>query len=134
MYLTNSIEDLKKVHKAVEQPTPASGKHEIRNTDQGEPAGGPPREVRSYGTFTGHTGPVWALAIGDGLLMSGSSDSTIKVWDLTTSKCKRTLSGHEGIVHAVAVRGEHVISGSSDNKIKVCFISLLFLSIYSFID
>ena len=33
------------------------------------------------GTFTGHTGPVWGLAVtGDGLLVSASSDMTIKVF------------------------------------------------------
>ena len=53
------------------------------------------------------------------MLISGSSDSTVKVWELATSECKQTLRGHEGIVHAVALHNRHVISGSSDKLIKV---------------
>lgn len=39
-----------------------------------------PINLNCKGTFTGHSGPVWSLAISqNGLLISASSDTTIKV-------------------------------------------------------
>ena len=39
---------------------------------------------------------VWsALALtGDGRVVSGSADGTVKVWDLNSGQEQRTLSGH----------------------------------------
>jgi WD40 repeat protein len=72
------------------------------------------------GTFTGHSGPVWGLAVTEtGLLISASSDTTIKIWDVANFKCKQTLLGHEGIVHAVVVHGNLLCSGSSDKSIRI---------------
>ncbi|MEG4922361.1 hypothetical protein Q5690_18065, partial [Microcoleus sp. F10-D1] len=53
--------------------------------------------------------------------VSGSSDKTIKVWDLTTRNELFTLKGHSESVNAVAVTedGKRGISGSSDKSIKV---------------
>jgi E3 ubiquitin-protein ligase TRAF7 len=81
-------------------------------------------EVHSFkckGTFVGHEGPVWALAVNKSkqMLISGSSDETIKIWDIATYKVQHTLVGHDGIVHAVVIVGRKLISGSSDKTIKV---------------
>jgi WD40 repeat protein len=56
-----------------------------------------------------------------GQAISGSSDKTLKVWDLKTGKLVRTLEGHRGWVWAVAVtpEGGHAISGSYDRTLKV---------------
>lgn len=75
--------------------------------------------LKCMGTIAGHNGPVWALAVMNNILISASSDTTIKLWDLQTFKCKHTLTGHEGIVHAIAVIGNRLFSGSSDKKIRV---------------
>ncbi|ELR14807.1 Rfwd1prov protein [Acanthamoeba castellanii str. Neff] len=73
------------------------------------------------GEFNGHDGPVWALAVNKKrqMLVSGSSDETIRIWDLATFKTRNTLVGHGGIVHAVVVVGRKLISGSSDKTIRV---------------
>jgi len=81
-------------------------------------------DVHSFkfkGTFIGHEGPVWALAVNaeQQMLISGSSDETIRIWDPTTFKARHTLTGHDGIVHAVVVVGRRLISGSSDKTIRV---------------
>src|SRR4028118_240688 len=38
--------------------------------------------------------------------ISGSSDNTLKVWDLTTRKEQFTLTGHSDLVNAVAVTAD----------------------------
>ena len=39
----------------------------------------------------------------DGLrLVSGSSDKTLKVWDVATGRCVATLKGHSGSVRCAA--------------------------------
>jgi E3 ubiquitin-protein ligase TRAF7 len=78
-------------------------------------------QYKCIGTFNGHTGPVWCLVVNaeQKVLVSGSSDQTVKVWDIATFKVKRTFHGHEGIVHAVASHGRLIFSGSSDKTIKI---------------
>ncbi|MDB9311655.1 protein kinase, partial [Spirulina sp. CS-785/01] len=72
-------------------------------------------------TLTGHSNRVTAVAVTpEGQVISGSSDNTLKVWDMQTGKELRTLTGHSGYVTAVAVTPEgQVISGSEDNTLKV---------------
>ncbi len=54
--------------------------------------------------FTGHKLPVQDVAFsGDGrLLLSASSDKTVKLWATHTGQCRRTLVGHAQSVQAVA--------------------------------
>jgi NB-ARC domain/TIR domain/APAF-1 helical domain/WD domain, G-beta repeat len=74
-------------------------------------------------TLQGHTSRVSAVAVTpDGRhAVSGSYDTTLRVWDLATGETKTTLQGHTGWVHAVAVTpdGRHVVSGSDDNTLRV---------------
>ncbi|MCC5614952.1 WD40 repeat domain-containing protein, partial [Nostoc sp. CHAB 5836] len=74
-------------------------------------------------TLTGHNNSVLAVAIApDGkTAVSGSSDNTLKVWDLQTGKEIFTLTGHNDWVRAVAIApdGKTAVSGSSDNALKV---------------
>ncbi|MDB9486116.1 WD40 repeat domain-containing protein [Dolichospermum circinale CS-537/01] len=74
-------------------------------------------------TLTGHSHWVNAIAVTpDGkTVISGSSDKTIKIWDVVTGTEKFTLPGHSNSVSAIAVTpdGKTVISGSSDNTIKI---------------
>jgi WD40 repeat protein len=45
------------------------------------------------GTLNGHRGPVWDLVISVQYrcIISASSDLNLKVWDMDTFKCKKTL-------------------------------------------
>ena len=56
------------------------------------------------GTLQGHchSRAVESLAcLGDGRLASGSSDKTIKIWNIETRACERTLEGHtQGVCNA----------------------------------
>ncbi len=54
-------------------------------------------------------------------IVSGSGDKTIKVWDVSTGACLRTLQGHTDYVFSVCVSpdGSKIVSGSGDKTIKV---------------
>ncbi|MCV3217343.1 AAA-like domain-containing protein, partial [Plectonema radiosum NIES-515] len=84
-------------------------------------------EIQETNTLTGHSSSVWSVAFSsDGkTVASGSSDNTIKIWDISTGKLIRTLTGHSSSVSSVAFSsdGKTVASGSSDNTIKIWDIS-----------
>lgn len=78
-----------------------------------------PTKLRSY---HGHGGPIWCLdhcpASRD--IFSGSYDSTIKVWDMDSGKCKRTLRGHVGWVSGVSVLDSARIASTSwDSTLRI---------------
>ncbi|EGN96221.1 hypothetical protein SERLA73DRAFT_94297 [Serpula lacrymans var. lacrymans S7.3] len=53
------------------------------------------------------------------VLISGSLDNTIKLWDIETGKATRTLFGHIEGVWAIAGDNLRLVSGSHDRTIKV---------------
>lgn len=55
------------------------------------------------------------------MLVSGSKDSTMKVWDVKTKKIKFDLPGHADEVYSVdwSADGSRVASGSKDHTLKV---------------
>ena len=55
------------------------------------------------------------------LVITGSMDRSLMIWDAATGKSLRTLTGHEGQVLAIAVRGDgrEATSTSRDSKILV---------------
>lgn len=71
----------------------------------------------------GHRDTVRALATSaDGrLLLSGSWDKTLRLWDLATGTCLRELRGHAGWVDAVgfAAAGRRAVSGSRDGTVRI---------------
>ena len=40
-------------------------------------------------TLQGHTGGVWCLEMKDDLIVSGSTDRSLRVWDAASGECKR---------------------------------------------
>ena len=54
-------------------------------------------------------------------VVSGSSDKTLKVWDVATGKCLATLEGHSENVWSVSVfpDGRRLVSASTDKKLKL---------------
>ncbi|KAK4149159.1 hypothetical protein C8A00DRAFT_47166 [Chaetomidium leptoderma] len=70
-----------------------------------------------------HPSGVHAVAFSpDGwLIVSGSYDGTVRVWDAATGAERRMLRGHSGSVRAVAFSpdGRLIVSGSSDKTVRV---------------
>ncbi|NRB07861.1 MAG: hypothetical protein HRU34_12045 [Richelia sp.] len=56
-------------------------------------------------TITGHTGAVNCLAMNNSqnILISGSTDKTVKIWELTRGKLLHTLIEHTDAVNSVAL-------------------------------
>lgn len=71
----------------------------------------------------GHTDFVRSVAFShDGrLLASGSGDTTVRIWDVSTGACLHTLLGHDDWVCVLAFspKNYNVATGSNDNTIKI---------------
>lgn len=74
-------------------------------------------------SFIGHSDSINAVALSPNgqIIVSGSEDDTIKLWELNSGECLATLEGHEAGVRAVAISpdGQLLVSGSADNTIKL---------------
>jgi len=71
----------------------------------------------------GHEGRVRVVAVmPDGrCAVSGSTDTTVRVWDLDSGACAAVLEGHKGAVWGVAISadGRRAVSGSWDKTVRV---------------
>jgi hypothetical protein len=71
----------------------------------------------------GHTGPVTSVAVSpDGQrVVTGSWDTTARVWDARTGQSLVELKGHTDVVTSVAVSpdGQRVVTGSRDTTARV---------------
>jgi WD40 repeat protein/formylglycine-generating enzyme required for sulfatase activity len=80
-----------------------------------------PSSRRCLQTFTGHTGDVLAVCLsGDQRhALSGSTDTTLKLWELATGQCLRTFKGHTRPVLGVVLSsdGRSGLSASADNTL-----------------
>ncbi|KAJ3119874.1 SCF ubiquitin ligase complex subunit cdc4 [Nowakowskiella sp. JEL0407] len=71
--------------------------------------------------LTGHTQSVRAIAGDENLLISGSYDNSVRIWDLTTGVCKWLCNGHREKVYSVGYSANLgvCVSGSMDSSIRV---------------
>jgi WD40 repeat protein len=73
-------------------------------------------------TFEGHTSSVRAVTVTpDGRrAVSGSTDRTLRLWDLESGQTIHTLKGHTNFVMAVALTpdGRRAVSGSDDQTLR----------------
>lgn len=58
-------------------------------------------------------------------VLSGNADKTLRLWEVATGRCVRTLEGHTGPVRSVFLTddGRRALSSSSDNTLRVWDIS-----------
>jgi WD40 repeat protein len=72
-------------------------------------------------TLYGHTDFVRCLQYDDdrNMVVSGSYDSSVKTWDMTTGKCLNTLRGHGNWVICLQTVADRLVTGSSDKTLKM---------------
>ena len=51
-------------------------------------------------------------------MVSGSSDNSIRIWDIEHGTCLRTLEGHEELVRCIRFDNKRIVSGAYDGKYK----------------
>lgn len=56
-------------------------------------------------TLVGHTGGVWSSQMRDSVVISGSTDRTLKVWNADSGECVHTLYGHTSTVRCMHLHG-----------------------------
>ncbi|KAJ5081938.1 F-box and WD repeat-containing protein [Penicillium alfredii] len=72
----------------------------------------------------GHTSTVRCLKMSDrNTAISGSRDTTLRIWDLATGTCRNVLVGHQASVRCLAIHGDLVVSGSYDTTARIWSIS-----------
>lgn len=69
--------------------------------------------------FRGHTSDIMCLQFDDNILMTGSYDTSIKIWDIESGQEIRTLTGHASGVRCLQFDDTKLISGSIDRSLKV---------------
>ncbi|KAK4176761.1 putative WD-40 repeat-containing protein [Triangularia setosa] len=71
----------------------------------------------------GHGECIYSLQFNPQYLVSGSRDRTIKVWDIETRRCLRTLAQHRGSVLCLQFDSDPdediIVSGSSDSDVII---------------
>ena len=62
------------------------------------------------------------------LLVSGSLDNNIKLWDIRQKQCITTWKGHSSPLNCIdcSPDGNWVVSGSHDRMIKVLYLKKIF--------
>ena len=72
----------------------------------------------------GHTSTVRCLKMSDHkTAISGSRDTTLRIWDIEKGVCLNVLVGHQASVRCLEIHGDLVVSGSYDTTAKVWSIS-----------
>lgn len=52
-------------------------------------------------------------------MVSGSSDNTIRLWDIEYGTCLRVLEGHEELVRCIKFDNKRIVSGAYDGSVII---------------
>lgn len=56
----------------------------------------------------------------DGIhVVSGSLDTSIRVWDVETGNCIHTLTGHQSLTSGMELKDNILVSGNADSTVKI---------------
>ncbi len=95
-------------------------REDVHKFDYGKVALGKTVQPARFRAFEGHGAPVRSVSFSaDGsLVLSGSHDNTVKVWETLTGRTLKTFRGHDSWVRACAFSpdGRTVVSASYDHR------------------
>uniref|UniRef100_H2Z5K6 Sterol regulatory element-binding protein cleavage-activating protein n=1 Tax=Ciona savignyi TaxID=51511 RepID=H2Z5K6_CIOSA len=78
------------------------------------------QDARFQSTMFGHTGPITVLHVDKvSGAVSGSSDGTVRLWDLLTGLCLHKMEEHSGSITAVQCSTSHVLSVAQDDRLCI---------------
>merc|ERR1711939_168372 len=79
------------------------------------------RATALHENMLGHTSGVWSLCEVEGMLISGSEDGTLRIWDAKTFECTKVIEAHEGRVRCLFYdqAESKLYSGGHDSKLRV---------------
>ncbi|KAI8997363.1 WD40-repeat-containing domain protein [Pilobolus umbonatus] len=66
-----------------------------------------------------HNGGIYCLQFNHSILVTGSRDKLIKIWDIQAGTLLYTLAGHHGSVLCLQFNDRYLISGSSDTQLII---------------
>lgn len=75
--------------------------------------------LKSKATLTGHSKEVRCLATYDDVIVCGSSEHDVRVWDAVTARCLQVLRGHNGPVQLMKFCGSRIVSSSADGQARI---------------
>uniref|UniRef100_A0A8C0GRY3 Uncharacterized protein n=1 Tax=Chelonoidis abingdonii TaxID=106734 RepID=A0A8C0GRY3_CHEAB len=82
----------------------------------------PPPGLPAGGAALG-VGPWMSLSLSgqfDGThIVSGSLDTSIRVWDMESGNCLHTLMGHQSLTSGMELRDNILVSGNADSTVKI---------------
>lgn len=67
----------------------------------------------------GHEGTVVSLASEGMLLVSGSADATMRLWNKLSGEQVRVVYGHSKSVLSAEIGGDWMLTGSADHEVRV---------------
>ena len=69
--------------------------------------------------FRGHTNGVMCLQFDENVMITGSYDTTVKIWDIHTGEEIRTLTGHTSGIRCLQFNENKLVTGSLDSTLKL---------------
>lgn len=70
-------------------------------------------------SLEGHGAAVNAIQIHEDEIVSASGDRLIKIWNIRTGACEKTVISHEKGIACVQSDNRRIISGSNDNTVRI---------------
>ena len=72
-------------------------------------------------TLRGHTINIWDICdMGESHVITGSSDNTVRMWDIRSRKCTQIRRGHTGCVYCVHLHSSgYLLTGSGDQTVII---------------